>query len=338
MKSRKVLRGLRLDSLARTANNAAMNRTHGARTLCAAILVAVAVFIGALAVERAIAEKAPAGNKNPNAAEVKRGRHVYSRYCIGCHGREGEGDGAAAKMLYPPPRNLVEADFKFSSRSTPGLPTDEDLTQLLQRGLKGTAMPSFHEVPSEDLRAVIAYIKTLSEKWKEDQSEPIEIPADPWADKEAEGVAEGDRVYHAVAMCMSCHPSYHDANDFEAMYRKLGYETVLLRPNAQLAVPQKNPDGTLTVPPDFKRDWVKTGADARNLYRVISAGITTTAMPTWVETLQPDQIWGLAHYISSLAAQRPYRLDPATYQARPALDLLVSEPKQDAGEEFKSEK
>lgn len=273
----------------------------------------------------------------PADREIARGRQVYERHCIGCHGVSGDGQGEVAPMLYPRPRDLTEAQFKFSSRPTPEPPTDEDLLRLLKNGLKGTAMPSFARVPESDLRAVIAYVKSLSPRWHEPWGEPIEIPPDPYASDPEKGVREGDRVYHAVAMCMSCHPSYHSGDELDAMYRALGYEPIILRPEAHLPVPQQNPDGTLIIPPDFARDWIKTGAEKANLYRVISAGITTTAMPTWVDTLPPEQLWGLAYYIHSLAENRPHRIDPDSYRARPGVDRLNPLPSQEPAEEFHSE-
>ena len=45
---------------------------------------------------------------NPSAA---RGRGIYVKWCIGCHGEEGRGDGAAAAMLDPLPRDFQSGRF-----------------------------------------------------------------------------------------------------------------------------------------------------------------------------------------------------------------------------------
>lgn len=271
------------------------------------------------------AEESKAKDARSETAEVKRGKVLYTRYCAGCHGVSGDGKGEAAQFLNPPPRDLVAAEFKFSSRPTPGLPTDDDLRHLLRRGLKGTAMSGFPLLPDSDIEALIAQIKTFSARWKEEQAEPIQILDDPFASDPAKGVTEGDLAYHVGAMCFTCHPAYHTSAQIADMTRAAGFEPGDLRANAHLSVGQPNEEGTIIWPPDFKRDWIKSGSDVRNLYRVISAGITTTAMPTWIETLKPEQLWGLAHYVHSLAEQRPYRFTER-YIPRPPFEQPTPTP------------
>lgn len=254
---------------------------------------------------------------------LERGAEVYSRQCAGCHGIHGDGQGEAAALLYPKPRDFVAAEYKFSSRPTPGLPTDDDLRQVIREGLQGTAMTGFPLMAEGDVSALVAYLKTFSERWEEPQSPPIAIPEDPWAGREAEGIERGREVYHVEAVCLSCHPSYLDARGVESLSERLGYPAIPLREDAHLAIPKETDTGSLVFPPDFRRDRIKTGDDLANLYRVISAGITTTAMPTWDGILQPDQLWGLAHYIRSLSRARPVRVEPAAYRPRPPVDPSI---------------
>ena len=42
-------------------------------------------------------------------AAVKAGSVLYARFCSGCHGPEGKGDGGSAPYLEPAPRNLAMA-------------------------------------------------------------------------------------------------------------------------------------------------------------------------------------------------------------------------------------
>lgn len=42
-------------------------------------------------------------------ASVIRGRLVYQNYCVLCHGKEGRGDGRAARLHSPPPFNLTKS-------------------------------------------------------------------------------------------------------------------------------------------------------------------------------------------------------------------------------------
>jgi hypothetical protein len=57
-------------------------------------------------------------------------------------------------------------------------------------------------------------------------------------------------------------------------------------------------------PPDFLFERIKTGLDVDSLALVIGSGVGGTAMPSWVGALKPEQLWGLAYYVRSLALLR----------------------------------
>ena len=116
----------------------------------------------------------------PNTArQVARGKAVYERRCVGCHGAQGDGNGPAATFLDPRPRNFTLGSFKFRTTPSGSLPTDGDLYRTLTRGVRWTAMPTWHELPEKDRMAVIAYIKTFSSRWKDEKPEPPIPIGDP---------------------------------------------------------------------------------------------------------------------------------------------------------------
>lgn len=47
--------------------------------------------------------------KDTLEASIIRGRVVYQNYCVLCHGKEGRGDGRAARLHTPPPFNLTKS-------------------------------------------------------------------------------------------------------------------------------------------------------------------------------------------------------------------------------------
>ena len=57
------------------------------------------------------------------------------------------------------PRNFTLGVFKFRLRPTRPIPTDGDLLRTITRGVRGTAMPTWHELPDKDRLSVIQYIK-----------------------------------------------------------------------------------------------------------------------------------------------------------------------------------
>src|SRR5882724_4945202 len=62
------------------------------------------------------------------------GKPLYYRFCWGCHGFRGDGNGENGPYLNILPRNFVAATFKCRSTPTGALPTDEDLYDSVGRG------------------------------------------------------------------------------------------------------------------------------------------------------------------------------------------------------------
>src|SRR5262249_59780456 len=99
--------------------------------------------------------------------------------------------------------NFVVGAFKFRSTPSGSLPTDGDLFRTLTRGVRWTAMPTWHELPEKDRMAVITYIKTFSTRWKEEKPEsPIQIGDPPKATPDL--LARGKDLY-AQAKCGQGH-------------------------------------------------------------------------------------------------------------------------------------
>ena len=78
---------------------------------------------------------------------VEMGRRLYNKQCAVCHGPKGAGDGQAAYLLYPKPRDFTQNEFRLVSTSTMQA-TDEDLFLTITRGTPGSAMPSWETLTS----------------------------------------------------------------------------------------------------------------------------------------------------------------------------------------------
>jgi len=76
------------------------------------------------------------------------GKQVYSQQCTACHGVGGRGDGEAAYLLYPKPRDFVAAKYRLVS-TWERVPTDQDLFDTISRGMPGSSMPSWGHLPAE---------------------------------------------------------------------------------------------------------------------------------------------------------------------------------------------
>ena len=86
----------------------------------------------------------------PDSADLRAlGQEVFVDHCAGCHGARGDGAGRAATFLSPLPRDFTAGVFKFRSTPSGSLPTDGDLFRTITRGVRWTAMPTWHEVPDK---------------------------------------------------------------------------------------------------------------------------------------------------------------------------------------------
>src|SRR5260370_40143824 len=81
------------------------------------------------------------------------------RGSVVCHGTKGDGMGPAATFIFNQrPRNFTLGVLKFMLTQKP-VPTDGDLLRTITRGVRGTAMPAWYELPLTDRLAAIQYIK-----------------------------------------------------------------------------------------------------------------------------------------------------------------------------------
>jgi cytochrome c len=81
-----------------------------------------------------------------------RGKRIFARSCVGCHGADGRGTDRPG--LTKPPRDLTNGEFQAGA-------TNQQLRQSIRIG-KGQ-MPSFASIMSdEDIGDVIAFVRTLA--------------------------------------------------------------------------------------------------------------------------------------------------------------------------------
>src|SRR5438128_12586587 len=78
-----------------------------------------------------------------SAQDTTAGKKVYVKWCAGCHGEDGKGDGPAAAYMLPRPRDFTGAVYQIRTTANGQLPTDADLMRSIDDGLFGTAMPGW---------------------------------------------------------------------------------------------------------------------------------------------------------------------------------------------------
>lgn len=235
----------------------------------------------------------PKGESPPvNAGLVKYGEWTYRGLCVGCHGVKADGNGAVwtlADELSPKyklprkPRDFTEAVFKIRSTPSGSLPTDRDLFVAISRGLVADEdMPAFKFLPERDRWAVIAYLKTLSERWEEEkeyQEDPIEISEPPMPTKEM--LVAGRGVYNEMK-CAKCHGDQGRGD---------GPSAATLKDDNDLSI----------EPRDFSNPGMFAGgSDPVSVYQTFSTGFDGTPMPSFADFLEAEQRWELVWYVMSL--------------------------------------
>lgn len=245
-----------------------------------AVLVAIAAAAG------------PATSTVASAAgDVGRGKEIYLRECAACHGETGGGDGPAAKLCDPKPRNFDKGMFKFRTTENGELPTDADLERTLRQGIMTTAMPGFSHLGDAAIADVISFIKTLghpegdTKSWFElyEAPPPIEVPPPPAFD--AATVAKGKELYTTMG-CNTCHgkAGRGDGKKPEEMLDDWGHPL---------------------NPRDFALGLYKGGGKPEDLYTRVMTGLNGTPMTGyWKDAMTPEERWAVVAFVLSIGKPR----------------------------------
>jgi cytochrome c oxidase cbb3-type subunit 2 len=231
------------------------------------------------------------GKAEAQRGELRReGRAVYARYCAGCHGVSGDGQGPAAEMLLVKPRDFTKGIFKFRSTPSGTLPTDEDLYKVISRGVYRTSMPEWSLLSERQRLALVEVVKSFYPEWeKRGAGTPIHVPPPPDSLGARESVARGRELYDMLG-CASCHGESGRGD---------GPSAATLTPDIW---------GNAQKPFDFTQGRLKSGPTPQDVYRTFMTGVGGTAMPSYFDIFsEPDDesifagdAWNLVSYILSL--------------------------------------
>jgi len=212
------------------------------------------------------------------------GRQLYFRYCWGCHGFRGDGNGENGPYLNILPRNFVAATFKCRSTPTGTLPTDEDLFNAMTRGFVNTNMPSWITLTDQNRADLIAFIKTFSPRWKTDKpSAPIPVPAEPALTLDS--IKHGKELFTKLE-CWKCHGPEGRGDGPSA--------STLTDSNDQPIRPYNFAAGSR----------FKCGTTNHDLYKIFMTGLDGTPMPSFADVIKPEDAWDLVHYLRTLQVVR----------------------------------
>ena len=251
--------------------------------------------------------------------QLKHGFALYTKYCVQCHGVNGDGKGAVAEHLNPMPRDYTLGVFKFTSTPYGSKPRRSDLVHTVTRGVTGTSMPSFDRFSEEQLSAVVEYVLALTyrgelerqlamfayedeelpdeegleetideilEAW-EDSSRKIVMPVTVMPPMTEESVRIGHEIFLGKA-CNKCHGKFGRGGSMG---------------NVEVG---KDAWGNAGAAADLSSGMFRGGGRPVDIYRRISSGINGTPMPSFKKAFQdnPDDIWHLVHFIKATGNRR----------------------------------
>lgn len=228
-----------------------------------------------------------------SAQDTTQGKIVYVKWCAGCHGDGGAGDGPAAQYMLPRPRDFTGAIFKIRSTASGALPTDADMQRAIDDGLHGTAMPGWKDRLSDrERRDVIAYIKTFSAYFADTTQHPtpLQFGSAPGGGSGAEAIRVGRQFYDSLA-CFKCHGEQGRGN---------GPSAPTLHDDAGFPI----------FAADLAQHWrFRGGGTVADIYHRLRTGVDGTPMPSFSDLIDQkliteEELWRLAQYVRSLSPEQ----------------------------------
>ena len=218
------------------------------------------------------------------------GKAAYDKWCAGCHGVEGDGQGYGTEFMLPRPRDFTQALYQVRTTESGALPTDADMLRVIDEGMPGTAMPGWRDkLTRAERAALVDYLKTFSRFFEtEGTPEPLDMGRALGGGED--GIAAGREVYERVE-CWKCHG---DAG----------------RGDGTSAPDMTDDDDHPIRPADLSEPWnFNGGGTVEDIYVRLRTGLDGTPMPSSndliaSEVATEEDLWNLAHYVRSLGPER----------------------------------
>ncbi len=222
-------------------------------------------------------------------ADAEMGKKVYQKYCVICHGAKGDGKGLVDVIhrneksgltwsIFP--RDFTVGTYKFRTTSTGCLPDDSDLMRIITDGIPRSGMPSHADASKQERENVVAYLKTLSPRWEEEDGCDMITAKQPGWVGSADSIMSGEKIYKDMK-CWECH----------------GNEG---RGDGTKANDLKDDWGDKILPFNFTTGTLKRGSLPADVYLTFTTGLDGTGMPSYEDSLNEEDRWHLVSYTLKL--------------------------------------
>lgn len=245
---------------------------------------------------------APTASDVAAADPASRRVALYAQHCVACHGEKGDGQGIAAKFVFPKPRDFRAGRFRLVS-TTNGLPSIADIEAVLVRGMPGSAMLPWEQLSEADRKLLAEQVLELRRQGARDTElalaaesgdelteqqlkEAVDLATQPgelfetprFGEADAAAIERGREIYLTKG-CAACHGNSGKGDGQQVMV---------------------DAEGLPTRPRDLTRGIFKGKSDAVSIYQRIWLGMPGTPMPS-SQGLTHEQVADLVHYIRSLS-------------------------------------
>jgi mono/diheme cytochrome c family protein len=215
-------------------------------------------------------------------AQRESGKNVYLRNCAQCHGENGDAAGYATPHLFPTPRNFTTGRFKVRTTPSGALPIHQDLVNIIRRGMPYTSMPAWPNLSDQEVSDLAYFITTFSPDFSNAESvpKPLEFPSAPSTSQES--IELGKKLYVETG-CLKCHGN-------------------LGRGDGPSAPTLMDDFGQPIRAADLTQPWTFRGGPSReDIFRTMTTGLNGTPMPSFADSLMPEQRWAITDFIASLS-------------------------------------
>jgi putative heme-binding domain-containing protein len=104
------------------------------------------------------------------------GKQTFASSCAGCHGLDGRGGERAPNIAENPKVQRL---------------ADSEICHIIENGIPGAGMPGFHALESSQIKALVAYLRTL-----QNTKNTVKLPGNP---------ARGETIFFGKTGCSTCH-------------------------------------------------------------------------------------------------------------------------------------
>ncbi len=251
------------------------------------------------------------------------GAQLFQQNCSVCHGNKADGNGIAANVLDPKPRDFHVGKYRIVTSGN-GVPFRDDVIRTIRHGMPGTSMPGWLHLTEPELASLADYVMSVSH---DSLKESLRIKLysksklKPDVLEKKLNKSTDDRLKPEDPVQPGAEPAFTAADVIQA--RAMFTQTCAVCHGTDgkgMQNPEWRTDEGLPIASRNLRSGVfKGGGRGMDIYTRIYAGIPGTPMPAF-NTLNNADIWRLVHFVQALAV--PDGVEPeilkSTVIAQPA--------------------